>query len=422
MVEVTTIPEFIAALFHQNSGRLIATLIGKFNDFTLAEDALQDAILLALERWPLTGIPQNPSAWLLVTAQHKGIDRLRRSYALQQKYALLHDTDQYEVICPINDDFDDERLKLIFTCCHPALRLDAQVALTLHTLGGLTTSEIAHAFLVTETTMAQRLVRAKKKIREAGIPYAVPPPTQRAPRITAVLAVIYLIFNAGYTAESGSQLIRTDLCGEAIRLARALVMLLRQESAEKVDPEVLGLLSLLLLHDSRRHARVDSNGALVPLEQQDRSLWLQASIVEGIALLDEAMMVDQPGQYQVQAAISAVHAQAVVAEATDWLQIALLYGKLLGYNNSAVVCLNWAVAVAMASTPQRGIELLHELAAHRDMLDYYLFHAALADLYRRDGQWDDAALAYQQAIARAHNGAELAFLHSRLHDVQTHLP
>ncbi|GAC1358496.1 MAG: RNA polymerase sigma factor [Ktedonobacteraceae bacterium] len=348
--DIQYIHQSIEHIFRQEAGRVRATLIGSLRDFELAEDVLQEAFIMALEHWPHDGVPTNPAAWLLTIARRKAIDRLRRMTVLARKQEQLQslvELEQQSSAAPLAETFPDDRLKLIFTCCHPALNLEARVALTLHTLGGLTTPEIAYAFLVPEPTMAQRLVRAKRKIRDAGIPYSVP--SHLSERLNGVLTVLYLIFNAGYTASLGDKLMRQDLCAEAIRLTHALVTLLAEEPMTSQEPEALGLLALMLLHDSRRNARVSSEGAMIVLEEQDRSLWDKTQIEEGIALLERALALHRPGSYQIQAAISALHAEATSAEKTDWRQIALLYEALVKRNPSLVIKLNWAVALAMAT-------------------------------------------------------------------------
>jgi RNA polymerase sigma-70 factor, ECF subfamily len=400
--------------FRQEAGRVRAVLLNSLRDFELVEDVLQEAFLIATERWPLDGVPANPPAWLLVTARRKAIDRLRRASMLANKQELLLTELEQSPIIP-TDPFPDERLKLIFTCCHPALNMEARVALTLHTLGGLTTPEIAAAFLVPEATMAQRLVRAKRKIRAAGIPYAIPPADQLAERLDGVLTVLYLIFNAGYTASLGNELIRYDLCAEAMRLSHALVTLLPEE------PEVLGLAALMLLHDARRAARVNAQGEMITLEEQDRTLWNGAQIAEGAALLEQALLMHSPGLYQIQAAISALHSQASRPEETDWLQITMLYGELLKRNNSLVIKLNWAVALAMASEPARGLSVLAELDATGSLQRYYLFHSARADLLRRAEDWQAAYDAYLKALELAQNAVERAFLQRRIKEVWARL-
>jgi RNA polymerase sigma-70 factor, ECF subfamily len=402
----------VESVFREQSGRIIATLIRISGSFDLAEEAMQEAFAAALASWPDKGIPQNPAAWITATAHRKLIDQSRRERTKREKQESLRY--QTEVLRQPDDaeeaamQFPDDRLRLIFTCCHPALNPQGQVALTLRTLGGLSTPEIAKAFLLPEPTLAQRLVRAKRKIQEAGIPYEVPPPHRFPERLHAVQAVIYLVFNEGYVATSGDRLVRTDLCAEAIRLARTLCELIPNNA------ENLGLLALMLLHDSRRDARV-RDAQLVTLEEQDRSLWKQDEIAEGLALVEKALGLGPLGPYQLQAAIAALHAQAKTPAETDWRQIEALYGRLLEFNRSSVIALNHAVAVAMSAGLEEGLKRIDALA---DLDEYYLYHAARADILRRMNSLDEAARAYRRALALTTNAIEQDFLSRRLRIVE----
>ncbi|GAA4006067.1 sigma-70 family RNA polymerase sigma factor [Allokutzneria multivorans] len=407
------IPEVLARAFRDEWGQVVATLIRVTGDWDLAEECAQDAFALALKSWPRDGVPRSPGAWLTTAARNRATDRLRRAAVgaakLREAAAMARETEFLDSEIP--DEIPDDRLRLMFTCCHPALAPEARVALTLRTLAGLSTTEIARAFLVGEQTMSKRLTRAKQKIKNAGIPYRVPPAHLLPERTPAVLAVLYLLFNEGYAATSGADLLRTDLAGEAIRLARVLAELMPDE------PEAVGLLALMLLHHARREARTGQDGELITLEEQDRARWDRVAIAEGVQLLDSALRRRRAGPYQVQAAIAACHATADSAGDTDWPQIAALYGQLARVAPSAVVELNRAVAISMADGPAVGLRLVEALRDKGELAGYHLLHATRADLLRRLRRNAEAASAYREAMALTTTDAERRYLARRLDEV-----
>ena len=401
-------------VFRVESGAVLATLIRILGDFQLAEDALQDAVTAALETWPTTGLPDAPGAWLNTIARRRAFDRLRHLRITRAKsgaLAILQRLEQEAADTPDEPDWSpvpDDQLRLIFTCCHPALSREAQVALTLRTLGGLGIGEIARAFLMTEAAIAQRLARAKQKIARARIPYEIPERESLGPRLDAVLSVLYLVYNEGYWATAGHELVRADLVADALRLARSMTALLPDE------PETLGLLALMVLHDSRREARVGAGGEMVLLEDQDRTRWKRAEIQEGVRLVETALRMQRPGSYQIQAAIAAVHAEAAAAAETDWPQIALLYDELLRYEPTPVVELNRAVAVSFSANPELGLRLLMRLEGGGALNNYAPFHLARADMFRRLGRSEETRASYERALPFADNDQVRRFIEQRL--------
>jgi len=409
--DAARVREIVDRTYRDDSRRVLATLIRLFGDFDIAEEALHDAFVAAIERWPVEGVPANPRTWLVSAGRFKAIDQIRRRVAFDDRRPELErqltELSQENPVTAEADDIGDDRLRLVFTCCHPALSADAQVALTLHTIGGLTTEEIAHAFLVPAPTLAQRIVRAKGKIRDARIPYEIPAAAELPDRLDAVLATLYLIFNEGYSATFGDTVTRADLCGEAIRLGRLVVELLP-------EPEAIGLLAMMLLHDSRRAARTDGGGELIVLEEQDRARWNREQIREGRELTERALRARRVGPYAIQAAIAAVHADAARSDATDWAQIVAFYDLLLNMNPSPVVELNRAAAIAMKDGPARGLDLINALLARGELANYHLAHSARADLLRRLGRTDDSLAAYATALKLTTQEPERRFMERRM--------
>ena len=415
--------ETIESLYRSESGRVLATLVRLLGDLDQAEESMHEAFAAALETWPKTGVPDNPRPWLISTARFKAIDRIRRRARLDAaqtdlaRYldARVEETRINETL-QAADEIDDDRLRLIFTCCHPALPPEGQVALTLREVCGLTTEEIARAFLVTPATLAQRIVRAKTKIRETPIPYEVPGPQELPERLSAVLQVVYLVFNEGYSAAAGAEVTRAELTGEAIRLGRLLLEL--QPRPDAPEPEVMGLLALMLLQESRRAARTSPKGELILLENQDRSLWNRAQIAEGVALVEKALISRRFGPYTLQAAIAAVHAEAETAAATDWRQIVALYNQLIRTQPSPVVYLNRAVAIAESDGPAAGLAQVDALLEHGELANYYLAHSARAELSRRLGRTAEARTSYERALALTQQEPERQFLQERIRQLK----
>jgi len=420
MSERSTEPirELLDSLYRMDSGRVLATLVRLLGDLDLAEEAMHEAFAVALESWPRTGIPDNPRPWLISTARFKAVDALRRRARFDgvERDLIAHMESRVNDASLEEEEIEDDRLRLIFTCCHPALPPEGQVALTLREICGLTTEEIARAFLVTPASLAQRIVRAKAKIREASIPYEVPTPQQLPERLDAVLQVIYLVFNEGYSAAAGAEVTRAELTGEAIRLGRLLAEL--QPEREIPDPEIMGLLALMLLQESRRLARTSPTGELILLENQDRSLWNREQIIEGVALVERALSSRRFGPYTLQAAIAAVHAEAESTAATDWRQIVALYNQLVRIQPSPVVHLNRAVAIAMRDGPEAGLKQIDAVLEHGELANYYLAHSARAEMCRRLGRTAEARSAYEKALALTKQEPERQFLRERIQQLK----